>query len=166
MPPATPIVEQVALAIVAAIEAIDGDAPWNVTVNRVLRTTRQSLTDGAELASLSHGDVLLVQGPRVRSDDSADGNPPASAWHQTWSLAVAVILSDSDETPVDSVSASFAADIERALMTDPQWNGLAMDTAIDEVVPLPLISATVSGAAISFTTLLRWQEDDPYTNRV
>lgn len=151
--PALAIVEQIAAAILSALQTYAGHD-----------------STGAELAvrpsaagdnfSLQHGLILLDQGDVTRSTE--DESYDSYAWRQAFSATCLLRQADAGAGAVATdVNAKVAA-VQAVLAASPQWSGLALDTDLTGVVLFDLVGAEgFTGAEITFDVLYRVKKTDP-----
>lgn len=161
-----PIIELIAQRIVQQLATIKIANAYMVDVpaGGSFRLTR------TDIMTPERHNLVLIQGDRTREETSDyEGNPPAVAWRQQFAVAGFVMPSDSDTTPYDQLCNRLAADIERAVMLDPQWGdgsgeALAFDTELQGSGPLE-DDGTPLGVLVSFDVLYRVAENDPAIKR-
>lgn len=158
---ATPIVEQIALAIKAKLLTVTTANGYNVTVSEVLRPTRT----GVEASPQSYGIVLLQEDPTQDDELSYDSNVSVIGWNQPFSVTLAIWVSEKSETPIDSLLNTFVADVTKALMDDPQWNDLACYSNVTDYSNGKAEDGSWEGVQITYEVKYRVAEDDPYTAR-
>ncbi|HUX15934.1 MAG TPA: hypothetical protein VMW52_05640 [Phycisphaerae bacterium] len=152
------IVEQIARALKAALEAVTVANGYTVNVAEVARPRRSGF--GYTPKDLG---IVLLQGPRERvAEHDAVGNPPAIGWRQTFSLDLIRRVSEDDETPIDAALNEFEGQVVKALMADPQWGGLAINTELGGL-DYPGPGEAVEGAGLTLLVDCRVAENDPYT---
>ena len=152
-----PIVERIAQAIVAALEAVTADNGCRVTVTEVRRPTRT----GFGFTLVNRG-VNLVQTDAARQTElDCPGNPAGIAWRQTFAIDCVVRVGESASEPLDQTLNLFAAEIEAAVMADPTWGGLAIDTELTDRL-YPPGEKGIEGVTVMFDVLYRVAEDDPF----
>lgn len=161
---ADPVVEQIAGEIMDAIGEISVQNGYQHDVGRVLRPTRVGYTDGAELVSPMHLDVLLIQVDRVRIE-GIEGEGPAVEWDAQWDAIGFTLPADTDATAIDEVANRFSADIEKAVMADPTRHGTAVTTDIVSDVEVTLENGAFAGRGVRIKVRYRTAENDPFVNR-
>lgn len=156
---ATAIRESIALAIATQLATITVANGYEVTVVDVVRPTRMSDFSPRNLR------LLLLQGQRQRDQEiDYQGNPPAIGWRQRFEVVAFVLLSDSSATAFEATLNQVISDIEKAVMADPTWGGLAVNTTLEGEDPIDL-DGPASGSIVSFTVQYRVSETSPYVNR-
>lgn len=160
--PTTSIVEQIAVAVLNQLRTTVTGHGYEVNTDAI----RPSCT--WKNFSPVDGKVVLKQfKPRVRAEDSDyQGNPPALAWWVPFSIYAFVVPGDASTDPVDTLLNAMCSSIEKSLMTDPQWAGLAIDSRISPPEFKSFGDTAADCAEITFEVLYRTKENDPYTNRV
>lgn len=167
---ATPIVEQIAQAIVARVKGVTKAAGYDVTVRNVLRSTRENLTTGNSIASVDDYSVVFAYGSAERNTAlGLPGNPPAIAFNQQFELYLVLRPSDDNTIPLDQLAAIFYAEVMQGLTTDAtywvKWGGLAIDTEIEGHEPIVTGDGSYCGWKVTLTVKYRVSESDPYTQR-
>ncbi len=154
--PADSIVERIALAIKAALDALVGDAVLSAAV-------RPPKLDGY---TLRHGLAVLQQQDAAEAPDlDIHGNPPARAWRQPFSVDLFVLVDDSSTAPIETTLNSLEAAVTAALMADATWGGLAISTERRAAQSFVLASGGVEGRRLTFEVLYRTPENDPWNVR-
>jgi len=152
-----PIIEQIAQAIVTTLEAVTEANGWRVTVAEVRRPTRT----GVGFTLVNRG-VNLVQADAARQMElDCPGNPAGVAWRQSFAADCVIRVSESASEPLDQTLNLFAAEIEAAVMADPTWGGLAIDTELTDRL-YPPGEKGIEGVTVMFDVLYRVAEDDPF----
>lgn len=167
---ANPIVEELALAIVSKVKSITIANGYGVTVVDCVRPRRGDDLAGQNPAT---GLTAIYQGERrLDEEHHREGNPPAIGWRQNWEILCFVIPADNASSAIDAAINLWAAELESALMEDPQWPALttgnpklAINTSIESIAPLEAVDGATCGFMLAFTTIIRTAEADPYTNR-
>lgn len=157
---ATAIVEQLATALQATLEAVTTDNGYAVTVSEVTRPTRT----GVEASPANYGIVLLASERTREREYDRMGAPPAIAWRQTFSIDLYLRVSESSETPIDTLAHQFETAVVQAVMSDRTHGGLAIDTELagtEYMAP----GEGYEGCAVLVDVIYRVAENDP-TSRV
>ncbi len=155
-----PIVEQIAAALATAIDGITEDNGYLQDLSAV-RPTRPSFDPDTDAAP-ENGKVVIVQtDPEPDSENSTEGNPPAQAWLQPFALVCFVIASDASTMPIDTLVNRARCDIEKKVMEDPQWGGLALDTELHGSMRFNEGQAS-SGVVVLIAVHYRTRENNPY----
>ena len=157
----TPIVEQIALEIVARINEITEANSFNQILNAV-RPTRYGFTGDSAPIDLN---VLVVQDdPQEDDEHAADGYQAMKAWVQPFMLVAFVINSDDSTAALDTRLNQVRADIEKKLMEDHTRGGLAWDTKMRGSQRFNSDVAR-TGITIAIDVMFRTDIADPYTAR-
>lgn len=152
-----PVIEQIAQAIVAVLEDVTEANGRRITVAEVRRPTRT----GVGFTLVNHG-VNLVQADAVRVPElDCPGNPAGIAWRQSFAADCVVRVSEAESDPLDQTLNLFAAEIEAAVMADPTWGGLAIDTELTDRL-FPPGEKGIEGVTVIFDVTYRVAEGDPF----
>ena len=133
---------------------------YEVDVASVTRPTRIGGWTPGHLA------VILEQGPaEIDEENSPPGNPRRVTWRQTFAATLIVQPPDGSGVAVESIMNTFRADVEKAIMKDPSWGGLALSTMTDLAEPIPpeFTDGSYEALAVQFVVAYRTPENDPYT---
>lgn len=145
----TPIIEQIAVALKAEIEAVS-------TVNEVIRP----VITGVSHRPSDH-QVVLLAGERVRSEEaSVMGNPPVVGWRQTFTADLFIRVSEDDTTPADTLANQFESEVVAGIMADFTHGGLAINTTL-QGTEFTSPSDEYEGVTLLFEVLYRVLETDP-----
>ncbi len=154
---AEPIIEQIAVNVVAAINQITGANGFNQTL-KATRPIRLGFEDGEGQKDLT---VLVVQrDPEEDPESSTEGNPAAKAWMQPFLCIAYVIDSDSSTTPIDTRKNRIRSDIEKKLREDPERGGNAWDTQIRAPESFNL-GPSATGISVVVEVFYKTSEDNP-----
>jgi hypothetical protein len=153
----TPIVEHIALELVALIDAITIAAGFNQDLTAV-RPKRLHLEGDIN----TDGTVIIEQEDGAVEADSDD----ATMMRQAFTLQALVIDSDDATDPIDTRLNQAAADIIKKLFTGTNWQlggnaaGMALrNPATEKFIADP----QVAGIAVNIDVLYRVATDDPYS---
>ena len=151
----TPIKENIAVDILAAINAITTGNGFNQTLI-ARRTTR------IDWWNESAGDleVLIVQEDEEETDDQPT---MAKQWNIPFVIVAHVINSDDSSAAIDTRLNQVEADIKKKLMADNTRGGYAIDTTIRPAVSFANEGYTDSGIMVNIEVLMRHKINDPYT---
>lgn len=149
---ATPIVEQIAVDIESAINAITTGNGFEQTLT-ARRPRRYSDVPSADLECFIEQTVSQV----------IDREANVITWAQTFVLSVFLISSDAAAVAIDIRANQAAADIDKKLMADHQRSNLAIDTRIASVTMFDL-GDDYSGVAVAVVVEYRVSDTDPYSN--
>lgn len=154
----SPIIEQIAVKLKAAIESVTIAKGYNVDVSEVFRPRLVGIP-----ADLKSWGVVMWQMDEDReSAEGIAGNSPGIEKIQVFTLDLALRVSDADETPFDTLANVFEADVTKAVMKDIYWDGLATDTAILPAEAMRSPDGTFDGRTLFVEVHYRVKEDDPY----
>ena len=152
-----PIVEQIAAALKTRIESVTVTNGYQETVSEVVRPSRAS----GEQAYVPQNNLVVIL-----QDDPEEGDSPEGlkAWIQPFALMAFAQLSDQASTPADTVLNRFAADLEKAIRSDPTFGGLAYDAVIRPAFGWVGKNAFTGfeGITVNVDIYYRTLEDDPY----
>ncbi len=152
------ILEQIALAIVTQLETVTVANDYDNTVSSVFRPRRT----GEDYTPVDKMVVLMQQEDLDDPENSAAGFPAGQAWKQIFGVDLIIRQAESNTTPMDQLLNSFKADIQKALMVDVQWGGLAIDThLLNSEYPNP--AGGFEGVTLFFEITYRVKENNPYT---
>lgn len=167
MPAPVPIIEQIALAYVAALSqiattnAMPGTSDhWPITVKVDRRIPNGNVIDDQL--------VVLVQGDAEMDEEQMYGENGLIYWRQNWTARCYVVEREtaepSEQFPIDTRINEIASCVEKALMADPQLiaaSGLTVDTYLRSRT-LYAPEAT-TGVDVNFECKYRVSLTDPYT---
>ena len=150
-----PIVEQIAQAIEARLKTITTDNGYQFTVAGVARPTREG--------GYKPRDKLLVL--QQENPEEADDQPAMyRQWWQPWRIDLYVKPPDKSITPIDQTVNIYRAEVEKALLTDRTFGGLALDARIRPQIDWETVDGAFEGTSIMLAVLYRHLETDPYDN--
>lgn len=155
----TPIIEQIAVLMKAAIEKVSIANGDNVTVSEVRRPVLMGIP-----ADVKHWGVVMQQ--LDEDQDSAggvSGNPPGVDKIQEFSLDLVLRITEDDTTPFDTLANLFDADVTKAVMADVQWEELASDTVMLPSVFIRDEDGTFSGKTLFVAVHYSIAENNPYS---
>ena len=137
------ILEQIAKKILVALQSIQaaGDPA-------VVRQRRWGIPDPPK-----HRQIVLFQ---REQPERADEPTEAIEWSVEFAALIVISPSESDTTDVMEYANNRAADVQKALMANYQWDGLAINTQIEPYEYHEL------GIIVPFRVTYRTQYDDPY----
>jgi len=149
----TPIVEHIALELVALIDAITIAAGFNQDLTAV-RPKRIHLEGDIN----ENGTVIIEQEDIALAEESTD----SIVWRQPFTLQALVLDSDTATTAIDTRLNQVRSDIEKKLMTGSNWKlngyGRVMLKSAEKFIADP----QVAGIAVNIDVLYEVQGDDPY----
>lgn len=157
------IPERIAAEIESRVAVLLGGSKPNTPLVAVLRPKRiEDFTPEHMLA------VLTADDPIENTDLSYAGNPPGVAYDQRHNIAVYLMPSERDPTPIDTYINTAAADVAESLTdSGAGWHtmgGLAIDSKIE---PMEQIAASggIDGLVVPVTVTFRVSERSWYANR-
>ncbi len=154
-----PVVERIVQAVVAALEAILKANNYATNVSQVVRPRRT----GEMFVPTDKGVAVIQDDERPAPEHNVCGNPPVIGWRLPIACDLVVRVSESATEPMDQVLNIFKADVQKALMQDPQWGGLAINSELGPA-EYPDPSKGVEGVTVWIDIEYRVAENDPYTN--
>lgn len=156
------IIDRIIDQIHTALEGITTVNGYQIDVNAVYESTTVA---GYGRAPQKTYTVELIQDDEVRNDAwSAPGNPPLVAWDVPIEMSLIVRASDKNTVPLRKLLNTFWADVQKALMIDPQWSNLALDTNIGDPQNFANENDGFLGKVALTTVTYRHFENDPYNN--
>jgi hypothetical protein len=156
------VIESIALELESRLSAMIDDTSYETEVLEVIRPRRLNDFTPADMQ------IVLTQGStEVVADLSYPGNPPAIARRQTFNIRCHVMNDEHDQTTIDEVTNTFAADVIKAVTTGANWedfDGNAVDATIEA---FELISGDggLAGVNVPVSILYRTDENNPYNVR-
>lgn len=151
------IVEQIAEKIATRLKAIKKADGYSFDAI-VRRPTRMGIVSPAD------GTVGLVWSGSLDRDDNSGGISGVIGWLTDFAIAVYVIASDKDESPVDTITSNRLADVIAALTNNSNtwgtFDGLAMESDITGATPFPEEAGDYSGCVITIQTQFQTPEHD------
>lgn len=152
---ATPIVESVAVNLLAAINTVTTDNLYHETI--VVK--RQSRDDVVNFTLADRRGFLLAAERRL-SDEQGAGK---TTWDQAFLLMV-VLINDADASvPIDTRLNQVAGDVEKAIMADPTLSGVAIWLTVDSVAFADDETGAMTLFEMQITVGYRTKRGDPYT---
>jgi len=151
------IIEQIAQAIVTKLKTITAANGYANTVSEVVRPRRT----GENFHPADKGISVLQDNAERETSEDIVGNPPAIGWRQPFTIDLFLRHSEKNTVPMDQALNSFIADVQKALMADVQWGGLAIRSdlgSVDYAEP----SRGFEGATVWIEVIYRVAENDPY----
>ncbi len=156
---AFPIVERVAQAMKIQLETIKVSNGYENTVNNIVRPRRTS-----EKARPEPQDIWMLQNDWERDEDNdLAGNPAGIGWAIPFSLDCVIRQSEASELPMDQVINAFVADVQKALMVDITWGGIATDTRLGQV-EFASSESGFEGVTVWVDVHIRVEETNPFNN--
>lgn len=161
MPPAAPIVEQIAAAIANQLATITAGDDYLTTVAQVVRPS----IIGAEGFRPRDLALVLTQDDPIRdTENDSIGNPNAIAWMQPFHVDCyrSAVAGDG---PIDTKVNAIHRDVVAALMADVTWGGLAINTFLMEPERFFTDDHAFDGVRVIIHVQYRVAENDPSVNR-
>jgi len=148
---AVSILEQIAQAVKAKLDELitSGVA---LTVDRPTRLGAPS--------KLKDKSLYLYQDDPIKDESAPQG---FIQWEQPFLTDCYVVLSDTDESAVDTTINEIRAQVEKKLREDPTFGCLAVDARIEEPQMFAEINGSFAGVMVTLVVLYRTREDDPYS---
>jgi hypothetical protein len=112
---ALPLVERIALAIMARLATVTLTNGYAFDLSEIVRPKRC----GVAWTPKSLGVRLLQANPGL--SEGTVGNPPAIEITQPFQLDLIVAVSETSSTPAEAWLNLMASEVNRAMMSDPQW---------------------------------------------
>ena len=150
----TPVVENIAVNITAAINAITTGSGFNHTLTAA-RPKRNDFEDVVPKDCV----VLVVQADEEEAEEQAYNT---KEWLQPFVLMAIVLDSDNASTAIDTKINQVDCDIKKKLREDPKRDSNAIDTVI---LPSEKFDdgEGFTGIAVKCVVRYRTSENDPYT---
>jgi len=147
----TAVIEQIALRVLARIEELVDDG--------ILAAVQRALRAGLPSA-IADKMAVLYQDDAVAAEESPHGH---SQWTTAFAIDVYVKPSDASTTPVDTTVNDLCARVQRKIMEDRLWGGLALWTRIVAAESFALNDGSAEGVRVWFEVGWRTRETDPFT---
>lgn len=156
---ALPIIEQILGRVATALAAIKIANGYQVDIESVYRPAALS---GYAYTPKHHGIALTLGDPARAPEHDLSGSPAIIAWDQPVHLDLIHRPSDAATTPIERALNILWADVQRAVMDDPTWEGYADDTTIADPEYWADEADGTCGITVVITLRYRVREDDPY----
>jgi hypothetical protein len=156
------VIESIAIELTSRLEAMIGNSAYETDVLEVIRPRRLNDFTPAD------GQIVVTQGSSEVSEESSHGgNPPAIARNQTFNIRCHVINDERDDTTIDEITNTFAADVIKAVTTGTNWHNFDGNAINATIESFELISGDggLDGINVPITILYRTDEDNPYIAR-
>jgi hypothetical protein len=156
------VIESIAIELTSRLEAMIGNSAYETDVLEVIRPRRLNDFTPAD------GQIVVTQGSSEVSEESSHGgNPPAIARNQTFNIRCHVINDERDDTTIDEITNTFAADVIKAVTTGANWHNFDGNAINATIESFELISGDggLDGINVPITILYRTDEDNPYIAR-
>jgi hypothetical protein len=157
---ATPVNEDIAADLITALATVTTGNGYNYDMTAERYVDPEEDNAGNTPAD---GKIVLHQDDPEKVEDA---NVPhnAIAWRQTFAAEFFWTLADNSSTAIDTKGNQMRADIEKAVMQDPQRSTLAFDTIILDPVTFDP-EGGMHSMAVMMEVYYRTAIDDPYTAR-
>lgn len=156
-----PIKEQIVQAVAAALATISVKNGYQVNVTEVQRPR----ITGEGFAPENLGIAIYQCADEAADDYNKCGNPAAIGRTLSIRLDLILRLSEKDARPMQQVLNFMESDVRKAVMQDPQWGGLAIDTRLGDSEYFGE-STGAEGIAQMIEIAYCVSLNDPYENRV
>jgi hypothetical protein len=145
--------------VATALEAISVANGYQIDVGEVVRPRRT----GENYAPASYG-IAVIQGECERAEIyDEQSNPPIIGWRLAIACDCVLRLSEASTTPMDKALNQFEAAVQKCLMADQTYGGLAILT---ELGPTQYSAGNgVEGVTVWAHLTYRVSDDDPYEQR-
>jgi len=154
------IKEQITAAVAARLREITVANGYQVDVAEVVRPRRT----GEHFAPVNLG-ISIIQGNATRANEyDLASNPPVIAWRLGVACDCVIMLSETSEVAMDTALNQFEADVQKCLMVDPTFGGLALLAELGEVTYPDWLTGG-EGVTVWIYITYRVSEDDPYEQR-
>lgn len=156
------VVEAIAIELTSRLEAMIDNDTYATHVCEVIRPRR--LNDFTPI----DGQIVVTQGSSEIVDESGyPGNPPAIARRQTFNIRCHVMSDEHDQTTIDEIVNTFAADVVVAVCQGTQWYSFGSNAVDATWEPTELISGDggLDGINVPISILYRHDENNPYNVR-
>ncbi len=162
-----PIAEQIARIIATAVSTITVDNGYQYDLAEQkdgTRCDRVKTVGGYDRTPPGQYAAQLIAAPPARNPEGdQEGSPPRLRWRQEFRVDLLYRPPDNATTPIETVLTQLWADCVKAVMADPQMDGLAETTDVSE----PSFEAAVDSNEIYATAVFAvdylTREDDPYS---
>ena len=151
-----PISEKVAQAVQTAVAAVTIANNFQIDILGCTRSNK----DGSNWP-LKHLQAILWQGDPVPLDEAVDQGD--KDWMHPFVIAVLIAPAENDSTPHDQWVNVVRADIEKKLMEDITFGGLAIEAHILKPETNVTVRGTFIVPYINLAVLYRTRENDPYS---
>lgn len=156
-----PVVSRISDEVFSRLKNIS-NGPRGIQFAGVIRPTKLA-TYAPE-----HFLIVLTRGESVRITElDCPGNPPSSAYQQTFMIRVHVAPSERDATPIERYEDIAEGEILRTIRTDATWHTFEDNAINAEFGPVQTVTSDggYDGIIIPLIVTYRVEEGDPYTVR-
>jgi len=151
----TPIVEQIAVKLLAAVDAITVANGYNQDLTGV-RPKRIHLE-----SDLNTDKAVIIEQEDANIEEDSTTHV---IWRQGWTLQALVIDSDDATSPIDTRLNTIRSDIEKKLMSDGVWDLDGLGEILLKSAEKFISEPQVAGIAVNIDVLYQVEKDDPYNN--
>ena len=151
-----PISERVAQAIQTAVAAITIAGGFQIDIVDCIRPDK----DGSNYSPKHLRALLFQEDPNPLDEEVDQGDKD---WDHIFQVAVYIAPAKDDTTPHDQWVNVVRADIEKKLMEDITFGGLAIEAHIGKPDTRTTSKGTFIIPFINIAVIYRTREDDPYT---
>jgi hypothetical protein len=155
-----PVKEQITEAVVTALGNVQVSKGFFTTLAEVFRPRRTGEGPGPKAPG-----VRVIQGPDHPTGEGVDGNPPARERELTVFCDGFLRLSEQSTTPMDQALNLLEADIIKAVMADPQFGGLAINSHIGPIFYDDKEGDGIEGIVVTLLVTYQTSENDATVNR-
>ena len=160
MPETLSIKEQITAAVATALEAITVANGYQIDVGEVVRPRRT----GENFAPESYG-IAVIQDAAERAEIyDEQSNPPIIAWRLAIACDCVLRLSEASDVPMDKALNQFEAAVQKCLMAEQTFGGLAILTDLGPT-HYPPAGGGIEGVTVWIYVTYRVSDDDPYEQR-
>ena len=153
---AEPLIALIADAIEAALAAISIDGGYAIDVPTVTRPVRR----GIDELPTTYGIIVTAEGGSPDEQHSPPGNPPTAARRQQFKCLMILRPVPAATESFDALGFRGLSAMAEALMADPQWGGLAIDTRLGETAMVSAEDGSFDGVELTFEVIYRTSEQD------
>ena len=156
-----PICELIFDKMVGALAAISIANGYSFDMAGVVRP----VTLDRDESWLDQSIIFIPADPSRNEDLSYSGNPPMQAWDHPVDIDV-IYTPDKDATDsIIQVLNQMWADVQKAIFSNPQWDGIAIDTRNGDTANYWVDEEQyLTGMTIPFIVTYRHFENNPYAN--
>lgn len=159
MPETRSIKEQITAAVATALEAISVANGYQIDVGPVSRPRWTGENSTPENYSID-----VIQGGMDRAPEyDLASNPPIIGWRLSIACDCVLRLSESSTVAMDTAFNQFEADVQKCLMAEQTFGGLAILTELGQVTPYA--AGGFEGIVVWIHVTYRVSEDDPREQR-
>ena len=150
------LIARIADGIAVALEAITVLGGYAIDVPSVTRPVRR----GIEELPATYGIILTAESGTPAEEHSPPGNPPTAARRQQFKALMILRVVPAATEAFDALGFRCLSAMAKALMADPQWAGLAIDTHLGDTAMVSADDGSFDGVELTFEVLYRTSEQD------